>query len=191
MKKILIIGDSFAADWSVKYNDYKGWPNLLAEKYDVINVAQAGVSEYKIYKQLLSVKDNLDEFDIFIIHHTNPYRVPTIGHPMHQYDSLHCNADLMYGDIEYHSNKIKNFLNRSLRAAKGFFIHHYDEEFYVTTAGLYQKEIEKLLFGKKVITLELKPYRKNYPGVINHLSKEGNMKVYNKVNHDIINLLWQ
>jgi hypothetical protein len=29
--KILIIGDSFAADWSVKYNDYAGWPNLLAQ----------------------------------------------------------------------------------------------------------------------------------------------------------------
>ena len=52
---LLIIGDSFAADWSVKYADKKGWPNFLAEKYSVTNLAQAGCSEYKIKKQLDSV----------------------------------------------------------------------------------------------------------------------------------------
>ena len=49
-KKILIAGDSFAADWTVKYKG-EGWVNTLCKDYDVTNVAQAGVSEYKIYNQ--------------------------------------------------------------------------------------------------------------------------------------------
>lgn len=179
MKKILIIGDSFAADWSVKYNDYKGWPNLLAEKYNVTNAAQAGVSEYKIYKQLLSYKSKLKEFDTFIVHHTSSYRVPTIEHPIHGDDPLHKNADLIYADIEYHNKQFKNIFNRSLKAARGFYNHHYDEEFYIMTSELYRKEIENILSGHNIILLELKSLKKDYPGLINHLSKEGNQLVYN------------
>ncbi len=43
--KLLIAGDSFAADW---LSGESGWPNLLANEYDVTNVAQAVCSEYKI-----------------------------------------------------------------------------------------------------------------------------------------------
>jgi hypothetical protein len=60
MDKLLICGDSFAADWTVKVKE-KGWVNLLAQDYKVTNLAQAGCSEYKILKQLQSV--NLDKFD--------------------------------------------------------------------------------------------------------------------------------
>ena len=63
--KILIVGDSFAADWAIKYKSISGWPNLLAEKFEVVNLAQAGVSEYKIYQQVLSVT-NIKEFDLNI-----------------------------------------------------------------------------------------------------------------------------
>ena len=61
--ELLIIGDSFSADWSIKYNDYLGWPSLLLEHYQITNLSQAGVGEYKIYKQLLSVT-NLEKYDI-------------------------------------------------------------------------------------------------------------------------------
>ena len=54
MKKILIVGDSFAADWSIKHKECNGWVNMLCDDFFVTNIAQAGVSEYKIYKQLLS-----------------------------------------------------------------------------------------------------------------------------------------
>ena len=63
--KILILGDSFATDWTSKYPQGKGWPNLLAEKFDVTNLAQAGISEYKILKQIKSVS-NLEKFDLKI-----------------------------------------------------------------------------------------------------------------------------
>ena len=54
--KILLMGDSWAADWSSKHSEYLGWPNILAEQFDVTNIAQAGVSQYSIVKQLHSVK---------------------------------------------------------------------------------------------------------------------------------------
>ena len=49
--KILICGDSFAADWTIKYPG-QGWPNMLSQQYEIVNLAQAGCSEYKILKQL-------------------------------------------------------------------------------------------------------------------------------------------
>ena len=76
--KILIVGDSFAADWSVKYNDYHGWPNLLAQKFEVTNLAKAGVGQYKIYKQL----QNIDDFDLVYgarIIQANKYSNPNIN----------------------------------------------------------------------------------------------------------------
>ena len=56
--KLLILGDSWQADWNVKHNTYPGWPNLLANEFDVTNIAQAGVSGLPIQvfdqKRLLS-----------------------------------------------------------------------------------------------------------------------------------------
>ena len=198
MKTILILGDSLAADWSVKYKQYKGWPNLLAEKYRVTNLAQAGVSQYKIYQQLESVKHKLDQFDIVIVNHTSPFRVPTISHPLLEFDEVHYNADLIYSDISYHANKFKNFFNKSLRAAKNFFDLHYDIEFFRRTSELYVKEINEILKDKNVITLNevlsiehyhYEDYYRNdresflnkHKGKINHLSEEGNKIVYNKL----------
>jgi hypothetical protein len=128
--KILVIGDSFAADWTVKYKGF-GWTNLLADQFDVTNLAQAGVSEYKIYKQILSIAD-LSVFDLIIVSHTSPYRVHTRLHPIHTGDLLHNNADLIYSDIEYHAHTLRGYFNRSLRFAVGFFVHHNDEEYQET-----------------------------------------------------------
>ena len=73
--KILIMGDSWAADWSQKHSEYLGWPNILAEDHDVTNIAQAGVSQYSIVKQLHSVKPY--DYDKVICSITSPYRVYT------------------------------------------------------------------------------------------------------------------
>ena len=70
-KKILIIGDSFACVWP---NSSTGWPSQLAQQYDVTNLAQAGVSEYKILQQLINfTKDAAwwqHEIDCVIVSHT-------------------------------------------------------------------------------------------------------------------------
>ena len=187
--KILIIGDSFAADWSVKYNQYKGWPNLLADTYDVTNLAQAGVSEYKIYKQLDKVLW-IGEYKLVIVSHTSPYRVPTRNHPIHHNDLLHNSADLMLNDITYHSKKITNFFNKSLESASSFFKYHYDVDFYETTYKLYRKAIEDRLNITKFISLNMFPDSEQkctidlsnvvttHKGKINHMSEEGNKLVF-------------
>lgn len=194
MSNILIIGDSFAADWSTKYTDYLGWPNLLAEQHQVTNLAQAGVSEYKIYQQLQSVED-LTKYDVVIVAHTSPYRVPTRQHPIHSNDPLHKNADLIYTDIEYHSNKLKNIFNRSLRAAQDFFTYHFDDEFFEVSYSLLREKINTVLEDKPVITLatfntwkstekyvlDFTDLLNTQPGLINHYSESGNSLVFNTI----------
>ena len=202
MSNILIIGDSFAADWSTKYKDYLGWPNLLAEQHTVTNLAQAGVSEYKIYRQLLSVRD-LSQFDVVIVAHTSPYRIPTWQHPIHSNDSLHKDADLIYADIAYHSKRIKNIFNRSLRGAYEFFNYHYDSGFFEDSYCLFRKEINRILEDKQVITLStfnqqasmeantinLVDMLVTYPGLINHYSEFGNRLVYGSITSKIQELV--
>lgn len=97
--RVLICGDSFAADWTVKYVGC-GWPNMLAKKYQVTNLAQAGCSEYKILKQLESTDFN--QYDRIIVSHTNPYRIYVERHPIHHNDPLHKNCDLIYLDLKEH-----------------------------------------------------------------------------------------
>ena len=202
MSNILIIGDSFAADWSTKYKDYLGWPNLLAEQHTVTNLAQAGVSEYKIYRQLLSVRD-LSQYDVVIVAHTSPYRIPTWQHPIHSNDSLHKDADLIYADIAYHSKRIKNIFNRSLRGAYEFFNYHYDSGFFEDSYCLFRKEINRILEDKQVITLStfnqqasmeantinLVDMLVTYPGLINHYSEFGNRLVYGSITSKIQELV--
>ena len=69
---ILLCGDSFVSDWSVKHKDQSGWCNWLAKEHHVVNLAQAGVGEYKIMKQILSA--DLNKFDAVIISHGSPNR---------------------------------------------------------------------------------------------------------------------
>ena len=76
--RVLIAGDSFAADWQVKYPTQAGWPNLLVDKYTVTNIAQAAVSEYKILKQIQSV--DLNQYDSIIISHASPNRIHCVKH---------------------------------------------------------------------------------------------------------------
>ena len=183
--KILIVGDSFAADWSVKYNDYYGWPNLLAQKFDVTNLAQAGVGQYKIYKQLKSV--DIENFDVVISSYTSPYRVHTQSHPVHSEDLLHKNCDLLANDIEYFSKKDKD--NESLISAKNYFKYHFDFDYY---NDMYQMLIERcnLLIGDvkhiqisnlEYVTDKWTDITENHKGLINHLSHKGNELVYNKI----------
>jgi len=182
LMKILIIGDSFAADWTVKYPDLWGWPNLLSKKYDVTNLAQAGVSEYKIYKQLCSV--NVIDYDLAIVAHTSPYRLVTRKHPIHSDDILHGNCDLIYSDIEHHNLKSKNKSNLSLQTAYWFFAYHYDEEYQETTYKLFREKIEYLLTIPTIIITDFDDWSDiidRYRGKCNHLSDAGNNIIYERI----------
>ena len=192
--KILIVGDSFSADWSVKYKNTFGWPLLLNDKYNVTNCSQAGIGEYKIYKQLVSV--NLDDYDMVIVTHTSPYRVTTKQHPVHHTDLLHSNADLLFSDIEYHARSFGSIFNRSLKAAYGFFIWHADDEYQELVYRLLVNEIDRLLNNKNVIVIVSPLVPINFiqqkhqihipetevtPGLPNHLSAEYNQIIFDQI----------
>ena len=71
---ILIVGDS-----SPRNDNKNSWQNRLKLKHNIVNTAVGGISEYRIYRQLV---DNIDlKWDRIIVVHTSP-RVHTRQHPI-------------------------------------------------------------------------------------------------------------
>lgn len=134
--KLLICGDSFSADWQIKYPDRKGWVNLLADKYQVTNIAQAAVSEYKIWKQITSV--NLNEFDTIITSHASPNRIHCKKHPIHSNNILHKDSDLIYNDLLEHDDEDSQLAVR-------FFERYFEIDYYQDICDLMCKEILNIL----------------------------------------------
>lgn len=180
--KLLICGDSFAADWSVKYC-VTGWPNLLAENNVVTNLAQAGCSEYRIKLQLDSV--DLCKFDRVIIAHTSPYRLYVKQNPLHTQDPLHCTSDFIYSDVDEHG----------LDIVKQYYEQFYDLEYAKFVHGLICKDITEYV-GEKALHVSLFDYSDLWQpdnmisfaelfarerGTINHLTDQANRKVYEKI----------
>jgi protein-tyrosine-phosphatase len=178
--KILITGDSFATDWTKKY-DGIGWVNMLCNDFEITNIAEAGVSEYKIYKQLESV--DINEFDRIIVSHTSPYRIPIKQHPIHSNDMLHKNCDLIYGDIKEHIE------NPIAKMAADFYENLYDIDYACFIHNLIIKEIN--LKHKNLINITFFKSNKNMynfediflknKGLMNHMNKTGNEIIYNKI----------
>jgi len=187
MEKLLICGDSFAADWSVKRNS-KGWVNMLERDFNVTNLAQAGCSEYKILKQLKSV--NLDDFDKIIVSHTSPYRLYVKQHPVHSKDSLHNNSCLLYADIVEHAKT-----DPSLDSLVEYFEKYFDLEHAEYIHNLLLKDIE-VLTPKNTLHISHIDWKNLYQfntfinfkkvfnkhrGDVNHYNQLGNNIVYQKV----------
>jgi hypothetical protein len=186
---ILISGDSFAADWTVKYPNQKGWPNLLKNQFKIKNVAQAGCSEYKIYRQLENEK--LEKYDHIIICHTSPFRIPTIKHPIHCNDVFHKNCDLLYTDIKENLEK-----NPELISICDFFENYFDFESAIFNHTLICKEIESItslyntthivnidwkdLYQFRNLLSFYKLFQKNR-GLMNHYDDNGNEIVYKTI----------
>lgn len=189
--KILIVGDSFAASWP---DASEGWVNLLADIFNVTNLAQAGVGEYKILKQIESV--DLDIFDSIIVSHTSPSRIHTPNHPLHK-NGFHKNCDLLANDIIDRFN----WFNPSLKAAQDFFKHHYDDQYQIDIYNLIRKEINEKLKNFAYISLthteiskhltiesnniDFSNLWKKERGPINHYTVDGNKIIFKKI-RDII-----
>lgn len=188
-KKLLIAGDSFAADWTKKYKDAYGWVNMLSNQFDITNVAEAGVSEYKIYKQLESV--NIDKFDKIIISHTSAYRIPIEEHPIHKDDILHNNCDIIYSDAKEHN------YNPIMKTASEFYSSIFHPDYFCFVNDLIFKEIFNLIPNALHITFFDTFYPKNVlkfekiflssKGNANHLDDKGNEFVYKIILKKIIN----
>ena len=187
---ILICGDSFAADWTVKYSG-QGWPNLLAQEFSVTNLAQAGCSEYKILKQLESV--DLAVYDKIVISHTSPYRIYIKKHPIHYNDPLHKNCDLIYTDIKEHVLK-----DQTLQPMVDYFENHFDFEHAKYMHTLLCEKIIKLLepVQDRVLHISNIDWEDLYQfsnmvnfsylfetnrGLMNHFDLKGNKIVFDKI----------
>jgi len=185
MSNILICGDSFAADWTKKY-DGNGWVNMLTKDHTVTNIAEAGVSEYKIYKQLDSI--DVKKFDKVVVSHTSPYRIPVKEHPIHSKDILHYNCDLIYSDLKEHKD------DPLIQSAINFYENLFDLDYACFIHDLIIKEInskyENLInitffsMNKNMYNFE-EIYIEN-KGLINHMNDNGNKIIYNRIK-EIIN----
>lgn len=190
--KILIAGDSFASDWTPKQIKFKGWVNLLADEYDVTNVAQSGVSEYKIWQQLENA--NLYNYDWIIVCHTSPHRLHTKKHPVKYKSVLHTESDMLYGDIEYHASKWINIFNKSLRTAYNWFLHHYDNEHNEKIYQLIYDKIQNMLakhkhiqidnFNEDTDKLNYMYYCTPNEGV-NHFDQQTNQRIFQEIKNTI------
>lgn len=198
--KILICGDSFAADWSVKYTDYPGWPNLLAQVHDVTNLAQAGVSEYRIWQQLSSA--SLKSYDLIIIAHTSPFRIPIDHHPTHHRDPLHKNCDLIYLDVKNADQTcelapIIEYFEKYFSTEYACFVHNLiikeelsllDKQFAGPVLNITNLNWDNLDKTKNFTSFE--SIRKKHPGLINHYSQQGNQIIFDtllkKINEIIL-----
>ena len=185
--KILICGDSFAADWTIKYPG-QGWPNMLSQQHEIVNLAQAGCSEYKILKQLESA--DLNTYDRIIVSHTSPYRIYVKQHPVHYNDILHKDCDLLYADIKAHSVK-----NKNLVPIVNYIENYFDLDYAKDIHRLLCKEIEQLLesVADRVIHIANIDYKTIYSfkniidfsnlfasngGSTNHYDAKGNEEVF-------------
>jgi hypothetical protein len=187
-KKVLICGDSFASDWSVKTQTSNvGWPNLLQNMYDVTNLAQAGCSEYKIYQQLVSTM--LSSYDHIIIFHTSPFRIYVKQHPYLSNDILHHDCDLIYNDI-------KNHVFPDQEAIVTFFEKYFDLDYAKFVHNLICEKIDVITDGMSCLHLSVnddpdhyvfKNYIdvsttfKQHRGDVNHLDNLGNKIISEKV----------
>jgi len=190
--KILIAGDSFASDWSKSKIAFKGWVNLLADEYSVTNVAQSGVSEYKIWQQLEN--SNLDDYDWVIVCHTSPYRLYTRKNPINYSSLLHDQSDMLYADIEHHATKWTNVFNKSLKTAYNWFRYHYDKEHNEKIYQLIYDKIQNMLakhkhiqidnFNEDTDNLNYMYYCTPNQGV-NHFDQKTNQRIYQEIKNTI------
>jgi len=181
-KNLLIVGDSFSSDWTKKDKECSGWVNKLEQHYNVTNLSDAGVGEYKISLQLKSVESLV--YDKIIICHTSPYRIYIKQHPIHHNDVLHHNCDLIYSDLlEYKNDFICG-------VAVNFFEHIYDTDYADTIHKLIVKELQTkypTAFHISFFDLNISNIHyfydefKKYRGTVNHLNKQGNDVVYSKI----------
>ena len=179
--KILLCGDSFAADWQIKNPNIYGWPNMLADHADLTNLARAGCSEYRILKQLKSV--SLDEFDKIIVSHTSPYRIYVKQHPAYLGNTFYQDCDFLYSDCIAHE----------LYDVKNWFENYFDLDYAIDIHQMIMREIDRQ--AKDIIHLghmeivapsdfefiNFLDIWNRFPGAVNHYTEKGNKKVYDKL----------
>ena len=188
--KILIAGDSFSTKSSTTA---LSWMDLFEKNHQVTNLSQAGIGEYKIYKQVASV--NINDFDLVIVSHTSPSRIHTNNHPVHK-TGFHKDCDLILNDLIEHWQPF----NTSLKTAKNFFKYHYDEDYQLDIYKLLRSQINNMisipyvslshidivnLLAVEQCNIDLTRLWKSERGTINHYTEFGNEIIFKRILHEI------
>lgn len=184
MSKILIAGDSYAADWCGKSEWWKKLP------YDVKNVAQAGSSQYRILKSITT------KYDVIVIFHTSPYRIFTEHNDIYTNSKTHKHSDYLIYDVISKGGKLG-------KAMEHYVGHLYNEEFILYTHTKICEDIREITSSAKVIhvtafdytnihvfdkLIDIRDIANNYPGNVCHLSAQGNEILASRIIEEIKNL---
>lgn len=195
--KILICGDSYSTDFGLA----ESWVTAIQQQYDVTNLSAAGVSEYKILKQLETQTNVLTTYDLVIVSHTSPNRVHVASHPIHCNGKTRPSADLLFSDVEFHLQQHPN--NKTLQAAHDYFLYVFDPEYYLDMYRLMQSHIRDSLRAVKSLHLtnfnlpnycnydnyvDLKNTLNLCGGQVNHYDKQSNAKIYALITQIIASL---
>lgn len=178
MEKISIVGDSFSANIDSEHS----WIHLLSKDYLIQNYSQRGISQYRLYRNILYNLENIKKSHAVIIFHTNPDRVyiPNgIDFPSRTLSSHPC-CDLVASDSLQKSSWKK--------IAETYYRYFYDQEQQQLYYEMLVARIKHVLDRQKTIhcsgfaTLpEIKSFlqvKKKYPGDVNHCSETGNKEIY-------------
>lgn len=184
--KILICGDSFSYD----HTNENSWVTRLRSNFQVTNLSQCGIGEYKIYQQLKSV--DVNNFDKILISHGSPNRLYINQEYALHKDKTHKNSDLIFTDVE--DKKDSNWL---ANLAYNYFINIFDLEYHSYIHNLICQDIDRLTQHTNVLHITHFDYSKLYDfnkkliefydiwmqhsGNINHYTSTGNTLVYKKL----------
>lgn len=186
IKKILIIGDSYAVICASESESSISWSSMIARSYPCDILAQAGCSEFRIKKQLDNV--NLNNYSHVIVSHTSSTRIPVDQNPLHQNSLTHKNADFIYNDVihsdDHRVNSVKEYFEKYL------CIDFYDYVWNLMVTDIYdriaksnRKGLHITFFDQSHPCIDISFYQlaKKYPGVINHMDAYANKQIFHLI----------
>jgi|APSaa5957512535_1039671.scaffolds.fasta_scaffold24862_2 hypothetical protein len=192
-KRVLICGDSFAAD---VLSDKTSWTKLLTNEYDVTNVASPGIGEYKILQQLKSNISN--DYDYIIISHTSPNRIHTMENPLYPKKShpYHI-SDVLFNDVDD-----KRGDNSDADWLYDYFLKVFDVEYYKYVHTSCCRDIDELTNIQNVLHITHfewddfyqfgHDFRNFYPmwlqnkGQVNHYNDVGNGIIFDSISEWLV-----
>ena len=184
IKTINIYGDSFGAS-----NNSSSWSKLLSDKFTVSNFCFNGSSEYRIYKTLKNTYDR--NVDLYIIVHTNPYRVFIEKNLFYLTSDTHKHCDLILADVE--AKKTSMFG----KAIHSFFKYVYSSDYTYDISNMCIDASIQILCNKKTIHITnfkesiregfiyFDYLNSNNKGCINHYNEEQNKIIYQTIIENI------
>jgi len=178
MARILIFGDSFAC------SNPRSWCEMLASEHEVINYAQAGSSEYRIWQQWQQHNDR--HWDHAVICHTSANRLYCAENFFHDITGIHKNSDLIYQDIKSRqglpaADHVIWWFENVFDLDQARFMHCLLLEHWIRETA--QSNVYHMTFFDSCLEKvdNLHHIWHQYPGDVNHLNDQGNVKTANLV----------